>query len=79
MASLFRRRPNPECEHGITVGPSHNSQCAECGVRVLDDGFGNIDVGCDDERCDLAIVRPGSVQCSNYCGREGRDGMLGMA
>lgn len=37
-------------------------------VPVVDDGWG-ITEGCTDPRCDIEIVRPGSVQCSNYCGR----------
>lgn len=45
-------------------------QHAKKNVPVVDDGFGSVWEGCDDSRCDIQVVRPGKVQCSNYCGRE---------
>ena len=33
----------------------------------LEDGFGSFWRTCNDERCDLQVVRPGKVQCSDYC------------
>ena len=38
----------------------------------VEDGFGMTAIGCWDRRCDIQVVRPGKVQCSNFCGREGR-------
>lgn len=39
----------------------------------LDDGFGNIWMKCRSPECDLQIVRPGKVQCSDYCDEAGWD------
>lgn len=35
--------------------------------KILDDGFGNQWLICAHPKCDLQIVRPGKVQCSEYC------------
>lgn len=34
---------------------------------TVSDGFGNEWMRCPDPRCDLHVVRPGKVQCSDYC------------
>jgi hypothetical protein len=47
-------------------------------VPVVDDGSGLVE-GCTDPRCDLEVVRPGSVQCSNFCGRSSRPSTTGEA
>jgi len=33
----------------------------------LEDGHGSVWYKCDYPKCDLEIVRPGKVQCSQYC------------
>jgi hypothetical protein len=35
--------------------------------RTIDDGFGNVFALCANPACDLCIVRPGKVQCSETC------------
>ena len=35
--------------------------------REVDDGFGNVWMCCVLPDCDLEVVRPGKVQCSNRC------------
>ena len=37
------------------------------GGEYVEDGFGGAWVKCDDPRCDLEVVRPGKVQCSDFC------------
>ena len=33
----------------------------------IEDGFGNCWAKCDHALCDLQVVRPGKVQCSDWC------------
>ena len=49
----------------VTLDASYKTDAN--GMGYLDDGFGNCWLVCHDVRCDLQIVRPGKVQCSNYC------------
>lgn len=39
-------------------------------AELVADGFGNEWQVCQHPKCDLHVVRPGKVQCSNYCWSE---------
>ena len=45
---------------------SLNTLTSEDGWPVVEDDCGNYWEKCS-ENCDLAVVRPGKVQCSGYC------------
>lgn len=42
------------------------------------DGFGSTWERCDDDRCDLHVVRPGKSQCSGYCAEDWSADRLGV-
>ena len=42
--------------------------CLPATSNWIEDGFGSMWLKCELPECDLHVVRPGNVQCSNYCG-----------